>query len=266
METVEGLLATIRVSDPDLRVERLGPGPVPLDLGARWSLVAVAGGRLDVLDTGLGPGDAVLSRRRGSVAARSVGQDATVLVARFALHGAEHRLVPLPDPVVVPAESELCHLLVSRLAEQVDDGSGAVADRLLDWLVADTVRDVLAGQAPVSDPGVAAALAAIHTRPAEPWTVARLAGQAGVGRAAFARRFHDAVGTSPLSYLREHRLDLAERALLAEPDATIAAVARRVGYASPFSFSTAFRRRRGVTPSEMRSRPAPAASKFTRLS
>ena len=73
-----------------------------------------------------------------------------------------------------------------------------------------------------------------------------------MSRAAFARRFRDAVGTSPLSYVREHRLDLAERVLLTEPDATVAAVARRVGYANPFSFSTAFRRHRGLAPSELR--------------
>ncbi len=117
------------------------------------------------------------------------------------------------------------------------------------------MRDVFveaAQSVPVSDPGVAAALAAIHAHPGESWTVVRLARHANVGRAAFARRFRDAVGTSPLSYVREHRLDLAERALITEPDTTIAAIARRGGYASPFSFSTAFRRYRGLAPSETR--------------
>ena len=127
--------------------------------------------------------------------------------------------------------------------------------RLLDWLVTDVVRDVLTGAAPiasVADAGVSEALAAVHADPAGSWTVDGLARRSGISRAAFARRFRDAVGTSPLSYVREHRLDLAERALLTEPDATVAAVARRVGYANPFSFSTAFRRYRGVAPSELR--------------
>ena len=87
---------------------------------------------------------------------------------------------------------------------------------------------------------------------------ALLARHANVGRAAFARRFREVVGTSPLSYVREHRLDLAERALVTEPDATVAAVARRVGYASPFSFSTAFHRHRGRSPRDVRP-PRPAA-------
>ena len=52
--------------------------------------------------------------------------------------------------------------------------------------------------------------------------MARLAAHAGVSRAAFARRFREEVGTSPLSYLREHRFDLAERALVTEPDIILA--------------------------------------------
>jgi AraC-like DNA-binding protein len=40
--------------------------------------------------------------------------------------------------------------------------------------------------------------------------------------------------------------------LLREPDATVAAVARQVGYASPFALSTAFKRVRGVSPRQHR--------------
>jgi AraC-like DNA-binding protein len=259
VETVEGLLGTLRVADQELQVERLAPGPAGLPLGQRWCLVAVARGRVALAGDRaavLGPGDAVLGRGRGTLAARAEEDGTTVLVARFALHGAAHRLLRLPDQVVVPADSELCRLLIARLTDRPEEtASDVVAGRLLDWLVTSTVRDVLAGAAPsgvVADPAVAAALAAVHADPAAAWTVARLADHAGVGRAAFARRFRDAVGAAPLSYVREHRLDLAERALLTERDATIAAVARRVGYANPFSFSAAFRRHRGVAPSELR--------------
>jgi AraC-like DNA-binding protein len=255
VETLEGLLATVGVGEPEFHVARLGPGPASLPTGSRWSLVTVARGRVDALGTTLGPGDAALARGRGAAPVRTAGDHATVLVARFALHGPAHHLGRLPDDVVVRADSELCRPLVERLVDQIDGATtgDAVSTRLLDWLVVSTVRDGLAeAPAAVADVDVTAALAAIHERPAEPWTVAGLARVGGVGRAAFARRFRDAVGTPPLAYVREHRLDLAERALLAEPDTTIAAVARRVGYASPFSFSTAFRRHRGVAPSELR--------------
>ncbi|MGW1222511.1 hypothetical protein ACWD6Z_28950, partial [Streptomyces californicus] len=40
-----------------------------------------------------------------------------------------------------------------------------------------------------------------------------------------------------------------------ESDATVEAVARRVGYSTPFAFSSAFKRVRGVSPQEFRGGP-----------
>jgi AraC-like DNA-binding protein len=252
---VEGLLGAIRVVDPELVVEEPS-GRATLDTGRRRSLLAVARGRLRLRGTELGPGDALLLHDGGSVPVVAEGPT-TVVVARFALQGAAPRLLALPDEVLAPADSEFCRLLIERVADQagtVGSPGDVVSARLLDWLVVETVRDVLVarGSADVADAGVARALAAVHADPARSWTVATLADHAGVSRAAFARRFTDVVGTSPLAYVREHRLALAEHALLTEPEVTVAAVARRVGYANPFSFSTAFRRHRGVAPSEVR--------------
>src|SRR5215218_4218287 len=42
--------------------------------------------------------------------------------------------------------------------------------------------------------------------------------------------------------------------LLADPDATVGSVARRAGYRSPFTFSTAFKRAHGLSPREHRQR------------
>jgi AraC-like DNA-binding protein len=66
-----------------------------------------------------------------------------------------------------------------------------------------------------------------------------------------ARRFTDLVGEPPMSYLTGWRLTLAAD-LLREPEATIGAVARQVGYGSPFALSTAFKRVRGISPQEHR--------------
>jgi AraC-like DNA-binding protein len=81
--------------------------------------------------------------------------------------------------------------------------------------------------------------------------VASLAAEVGMSRAALARRFIDRVGEPPIAYLTGWRLALAAD-LLREPDATVGAVARRVGYTSPFTFSTAFKRHYGVSPQEHR--------------
>jgi AraC-like DNA-binding protein len=50
-----------------------------------------------------------------------------------------------------------------------------------------------------------------------------------------------------MAFLTGWRLALAADLLL-EPGATVGAVARRVGYTSPFTFSTAFKRRYGASP------------------
>ena len=50
-----------------------------------------------------------------------------------------------------------------------------------------------------------------------------------------------------MAFLTSWRLALAADLLL-DPGATVGAVARRVGYTSPFTFSTAFKRRYGTSP------------------
>ena len=81
--------------------------------------------------------------------------------------------------------------------------------------------------------------------------LAALAAQAGVSRTTLAKRFAELVGEPPLTYLTRWRMTLAAD-MLAESTATVAAVARRLGYADPFGFSTAFKRIYGMSPSEHR--------------
>ncbi|CAM5252574.1 AraC family transcriptional regulator OS=Streptomyces cyaneofuscatus OX=66883 GN=G3I52_19320 PE=4 SV=1 [Streptomyces cyaneofuscatus] len=54
-----------------------------------------------------------------------------------------------------------------------------------------------------------------------------------------------------MAYLTEWRMALAAD-LLTRPELTVAAVARRVGYADAFGFSAAFKRLRGESPSAFR--------------
>lgn len=102
------------------------------------------------------------------------------------------------------------------------------------------------------DPVVGPALRLLHDDPAHPWTVAALAGRAGVSRAALALRFTRLVGEPPMAYLTGLRLALAAD-LIRESDATLETVARQVGYGTAFALSTAFKREHGVSPQEYRS-------------
>jgi AraC-like DNA-binding protein len=106
------------------------------------------------------------------------------------------------------------------------------------------------------DRQVARALGLLHAEPAKRWTVERLARAVGLSRAAFARRFVATSGRSPLRYLTELRLALAA-AWLETDDPSLAEVALRVGYASEFAFSRAFKRQYGLAPGGFRRLRAP---------
>jgi AraC-like DNA-binding protein len=170
------------------------------------------------------------------------------------------RLLKALPPLIVLRRGEWESPLVGLLAEEIvkdDPGQEAVLDRLLDLLLISVLRAWFAhpdAKAPAwyraySDPVVGKALRLIHNDPAHHWTVAGLAGEAGVSRAAFARRFTELVGEPPMTFLTDWRLSLAADLLL-EPDATIGSVAYQVGYGSPFALSTAFKRVRGISPQQ----------------
>ncbi len=172
------------------------------------------------------------------------------------------RLLRALPPVLSVSNDQWDSPLVALLCDEVvkdQPGQAAVLDRLLDLLLIAVLRAWFArpeAEAPAwyqsqGDPIVGRALRFMHSEPARPWTLAGLAAETGVSRAALARRFHDLVGEPPMTFLTGWRLALAAD-LLCEPDATVGTVAAKVGYGSPFTFSTAFKRVRGVSPQEHR--------------
>jgi AraC-like DNA-binding protein len=173
-----------------------------------------------------------------------------------------HPLVhDLPEVIHLSPTEELraaVGLLTAEL-ERPRLGTDAVVPALLEMLLLYLLRRWYAEQpaaptgwaAALRDPVTAAALHAMHEEPGRPWTVATLAAHAGLSRAPFARRFNAVVGRPPLAYLTWWRMTVAAR-LLRDSDATVATVARRVGYASEFAFATAFRRRHGSAPGRYR--------------
>ena len=153
-------------------------------------------------------------------------------------------LAVLPPLLVLPAsswESPLVGLLADEVVRD-EPGQEVVLDRLLDLLVIAVLRAWFSrpeAEAPAwyrahGDPVVGRALRMLYNNPAHPWTVAGLAAETGVSRAALARRFTDLVGEPPMSFLTGWRLALAAD-LLREPGATVGRVAAQVGYGSPFA-------------------------------
>lgn len=178
-------------------------------------------------------------------------------------------LAALPTLILLPAASWTTPL-VPLLADEITKdapGQEAVLDRLLDLLLIAGLRSWFArpdGDAPgwyraLGDPVVGRAIRLLQSNPAHPWTVASLAAEAGISRAALARRFNELVGEPPMAFLTEWRLALAAD-LLREPGTTIGSVAHQVGYGSPFALSSAFKRVRGVSPQAYRAAARDAAA------
>ena len=199
---------------------------------------------------------------------RSWGNDADgstiMLTGTYQLEGevSQRLLVTIPSTVVVPAastDSGLIDLLARELSNELP-GQQAVLDRLVDLLLIATLRNWFNrpdSRAPTwfrasADPVVGHAMRLLQDQPSRAWTVASLASAVGVSRATLARRFGELVGEPPMTYLTEWRLTLAADLLL-EPGTTISSIAPRVGYATPYALSTAFKRHRGISPTRHRS-------------
>ncbi|HWH57830.1 MAG TPA: AraC family transcriptional regulator [Terriglobales bacterium] len=151
--------------------------------------------------------------------------------------------------------------LASEMAEQAP-GSEVVAARLGEVLFIQALRTHIASGAgwhnkgwlrAIFDPQMGTALKAIHDSVNTPWTVESLAEAAGMSRSAFAARFKDLLGQTPLEYVTEWRMQKAMQ-LLEQRDKKLIDVARSVGYESDAAFSKAFKRVVGDNPGEYRKR------------
>jgi AraC-like DNA-binding protein len=104
----------------------------------------------------------------------------------------------------------------------------------------------------LADDRIAPALRLIHAHPDRDWSLEDLARASAMSRTIFAARFKEVSGVSPVAYLLDWRMRLAERALR-DGEASIASVGLSVGYTSESAFSNAFKRSTGMSPRAFRS-------------
>ncbi|MGC4043634.1 MAG: AraC family transcriptional regulator [Armatimonas sp.] len=140
-------------------------------------------------------------------------------------------------------------------------GSDAVVDRLAEVLFVQALRTL-----PISpnqseepgwlyalaDPQLGEALRLIHTEPEHSWTVPELARRVSMSRSAFAARFRNRVGKTPMEHLTEWRMVRAAGMIREGRAEKLAVVAAAVGYDSEAAFSKVFRRIIGVSPGKYR--------------
>jgi len=184
------------------------------------------------------------------------GED-VLLVGTFRSSGEVGKILlsALPSSFVVRnADSSMVTVLADEIVRE-GIAQSSVLDRLLDLVLIQAVRSWSATVrdthpnwlGSTHDPIARRALELIHEHPDRAWTIDSLARSVAVSRASLARRFHETVGTPPITYLTQWRLALAAD-LMADPALTLSAISQQVGYASPFSFSTAFKKHYGVSP------------------
>ena len=137
-------------------------------------------------------------------------------------------------PLASLASSQLAQMMFVQLLRAHLDG-GEVAG----WLRA------------LGDARLAPALRLMQSQPARAWKLEELAKAAAMSRTTFAARFKSVAGISPLAFLTEWRMHLAQRSLR-EGHASIAELASTLGYASESAFSNAFKRVIGRAPQHYR--------------
>jgi len=195
------------------------------------------------------------------------GARTTIIAGRFTFDAPSSHAVTdlLPRLILIRAARSRALGLEKALellaAESRSDspGSRVVVQRLADLVLIQALRAHIGNSDELntrlvhalSDAQIGAALRLMHNRTEHTWTVAALASEAGMSRSAFAHRFKELVGGTPLEYLTRWRMYRAS-SLLRESGHTVAEVAQSVGYDSDGAFHKAFKRVLGVGPGEYR--------------
>jgi len=166
-------------------------------------------------------------------------------------------LVSLLPGLVHVRGAERLSTLVRLVAEESNEqrsGRNLVLTRLVEVLLIEALRSTPSAGAPpgllrgLADAQLAAAMREMHGELARSWTVAQLAKSAALSRSSFFERFTRTVGLRPMEYLLAWRMAVAKD-LLRRQDVGLDEVAERVGYSSASTFSTAFSRHVGQSPS-----------------
>jgi AraC-like DNA-binding protein len=182
-------------------------------------------------------------------------------------HPAAHQLVRLlPKLIHIEAWSspqmewiQSTLRLMATEARELRPGGETIITRLADILVIQTIRSWMA-EDPLAQTGwlgalqdkqVGYAILLIQRDPARAWTVASLADEVAMSRSAFAARFKELVGESPMQYITRWRMNVA-LTWLKEEDISLGDLANRLGYQSEAAFSRAFKRLIGVAPGAAR--------------
>lgn len=134
-------------------------------------------------------------------------------------------------------------------------GRSAAINRLTEYFVVLLLRYVVDAKlvrggtlAALADSRLAKSIHAMHERPEHSWSIENLAETAGMSRARFAESFRDITGQTPMDYLTDWRIGVAQTLL--KQGEQLKLIAPQVGYENPSAFSRVFTQRVGVSPAK----------------
>jgi AraC family transcriptional activator FtrA len=102
-----------------------------------------------------------------------------------------------------------------------------------------------------ADDRLGSLLESVRRRPAERWTIARMARRVAMSQRTFIRRFHESTGMYPGEWVVAARLEVA-RFLLESTAADLDEISRRSGFGNPAALRHHLRRHVGLTPTAYR--------------
>ncbi|UAL29665.1 AraC family transcriptional regulator [Nocardioides rotundus] len=250
---------------------------VPFEpLGAVYCIMHAAEGRLDVMagsrEVMVGPGDSAaidpdtLFRMHwyDDLLVRNVRVSRELVERRWAALTGNAAAEPPPLQVSPPADraaAQRWQKCVAFLEQSLaEPGLRDVSDLWWSRLEEYVVHTLMTTHAPTAEPSVSGlrpaavsrALQHIHDHAGDALVLEDLGEAAGVSRRSLQRAFQQHLGTTPIAYLTQVRLERARADLLdAEPgETTVTDVANRWGFAHHGRFARQFRERFGELPSE----------------
>lgn len=225
-------------------------------------------------DTSLPPMDSndyIVHRGEREIALHYNGDDVQLVGGRFEFTGMPARVLldMLPPVVHVHGESlqaSALRWLLERLSQELHEtkyGRSLIAEHYAHIMLVEVLRVHLSSRShhdigwfsALADKQLGAAIAAVHNALSFPWTVDNMANRANMSRSAFAHRFKDVVGLSPMEYLTRWRM-LQACDMLKNGELSISTIAFELGYQSESAFSNAFKRIMTLSPRHYQRLPA----------
>lgn len=148
--------------------------------------------------------------------------------------------------------------VIMQEADSDEPGSEVVVNRLAEVLFIQILRIYIVQSnintgylAALKDKQIHNALSLIHHDPKSSWTLESIARTIGMSRSAFAARFKQLTGNTPMNYLANWRMNIAKE-IIKEQHLSLIEIAEKVGYSSQASFNRAFKKQFRLNPGAMR--------------